>query len=64
MGQGKAFKNKWITKKGANLVRAVDSIVDQTQKDLKVVEASSEHPDPKVLAELKKRKLVDKQYVS
>ncbi|ORY92369.1 tRNA synthetases class II core domain (F)-domain-containing protein [Syncephalastrum racemosum] len=61
VGQGKAFKNKWISKKGGNLVRATDSIVDQTQKDLVEIEKNSTHNDAKLLNELKKRKLVDKQ---
>ncbi|KAL0089429.1 tRNA synthetases class II core domain (F)-domain-containing protein [Phycomyces blakesleeanus] len=60
IGQGKAFKNKWISKKGANLVRLVDSIVDQTQKDLLEIKNTSTHKDAKLLAELKKRKLTDK----
>jgi phenylalanyl-tRNA synthetase alpha chain len=63
-GQGKAFKNKWISKKGNNLVRLVDSIVDETQRDLKEVEASGTLSNAKLLAELKKRTLVDKQYDS
>ncbi|KAI7900594.1 tRNA synthetases class II core domain (F)-domain-containing protein [Cokeromyces recurvatus] len=60
-GQGKAFKNKWITKKGNNLVRLVDSIVDETQKDLKEIESTGTLKDAKVLNELKKRTLIDKQ---
>ncbi|KAF7725882.1 Phenylalanyl-tRNA synthetase, beta subunit, cytoplasmic [Apophysomyces ossiformis] len=63
-GQGTAFRNKWITKKGSNLVRLVDSIVDQTQKDLQEVQSTSTHKTPKVLADLKKRKLADKQKVT
>ncbi|KAI8344589.1 tRNA synthetases class II core domain (F)-domain-containing protein [Chlamydoabsidia padenii] len=61
IGQGKAFKNKWISKKGGNLVRLVDTVVDQTQLDLKQVQSEGSLQDAKVLAELKKRKLVDKQ---
>ncbi|KAI9301447.1 tRNA synthetases class II core domain (F)-domain-containing protein [Cunninghamella echinulata] len=61
VGQGKAFKNKWISKKGTNLVRLVDTIVDQTQLDLKEIQANSTLKDAKLLAELKKRKLTDKQ---
>lgn len=63
-GQGKAFKNKWVSKKGANLVRLVDSIVDQTQNELKEIESTGTLGDAKVLADLKKRTLVDKQYDS
>ncbi|KAG1175617.1 hypothetical protein G6F70_003957 [Rhizopus microsporus] len=60
-GQGKAFKNKWITKKGNNLVRAVDSIVDQTQKELQEIQSTGTLGNDKALAELKKRTLIDKQ---
>ncbi|CAG8517556.1 1217_t:CDS:10 [Acaulospora morrowiae] len=61
IGQGKAFKNKWITKNGNNVIRAVDSIVDQTRIDLQIIRSTGTHSDPKVLSELKKRKLCDKQ---
>ncbi|KAL1930148.1 hypothetical protein VTP01DRAFT_1302 [Rhizomucor pusillus] len=64
IGQGKAFKNKWIAKKGSNLVRLVDSIVDQTQKDLKEIAETSTLKDAKVLADLKKRKLCEKQKIT
>jgi phenylalanyl-tRNA synthetase alpha chain len=40
----------------------VDSIVDQTQKELKEIESTGTLGDAKALAELKKRTLVDKQY--
>ncbi|KAL7320905.1 Phenylalanyl-tRNA synthetase, beta subunit, cytoplasmic [Mucor circinelloides] len=60
-GQGKAFKNKWISKKGTNLIRLVDSIVDETQKELKEIEATGTLENQKTLAELKKRTLIDKQ---
>ncbi|KAG1088363.1 hypothetical protein G6F42_020299 [Rhizopus arrhizus] len=63
-GQGKAFKNKWISKKGNNLIRLVDSIVDETQKELKEIEATGTLENQKTLAELKKRTLIDKQYDS
>ncbi|CAI2186845.1 14679_t:CDS:2 [Funneliformis geosporum] len=60
IGQGQAFKNKWITKNGNNLIRAVDSIEDQTRFDLKTIRSTGKHSNPKVLSELKKRKLCDK----
>ncbi|KAG9306608.1 hypothetical protein G9A89_004805 [Geosiphon pyriformis] len=63
IGQGKAFKNKWITKNGDSLIRAVDSIVDQTRIDLEKVQSTGTHMDPKVLVELKKRKLCEKQRI-
>ncbi|ORX61421.1 hypothetical protein DM01DRAFT_1299365 [Hesseltinella vesiculosa] len=61
VGQGKAFKNKWISKKGGNLVRLVDTIVDQTQSDLQQIQKQGGHSDAKLLTDLKKRKLADKQ---
>ncbi|GAA5836593.1 hypothetical protein JCM3766R1_006964 [Sporobolomyces carnicolor] len=61
VGQGKAMKNKWISKKGDTFVRAVDTIEDATQKDLVVVQTSGAHPDEKLLRELVKRKLVEKK---
>ncbi|RUS31390.1 tRNA synthetases class II core domain (F)-domain-containing protein [Jimgerdemannia flammicorona] len=62
IGQGKAFKNRWINKKGTtHLVRTVESIVDQTQVDLREIRDTQTHKDAKVLVELKKRKLVDKR---
>ncbi|CAM0136590.1 Phenylalanyl-tRNA synthetase, beta subunit, cytoplasmic [Umbelopsis sp. WA50703] len=62
IGQGKAFKNKWITKQPPNkLVRIVDSIVDQTQIDLRQIQSTGTLSDAKLLADLKKRKLADKQ---
>ncbi|CAG8531903.1 11580_t:CDS:2 [Diversispora eburnea] len=60
IGQGQAFKNKWITKNGNSLVRAVESVVDQVKIDLKTIRSTGKHSDPKVLVELKKRKLCDK----
>lgn len=46
------------------MVRLVDSIVDETQKDLQEIESTGTHGDAKLLADLKKRTLVDKQYES
>ncbi|KAH8550841.1 tRNA synthetases class II core domain (F)-domain-containing protein [Umbelopsis sp. PMI_123] len=64
IGQGKAFKNKWINKKPPNyLVRIVDSIVDQTKLDLQQIQSTGTLPDAKLLADYKKRKLTDKQKV-
>ncbi|CAG8527071.1 4209_t:CDS:2, partial [Scutellospora calospora] len=63
IGQGKAFKNKWVVKNGDNLVRAVDSIIDKTQIDLEAIRSTGTHSDPKILSELRKRKLCDKHKV-
>jgi phenylalanyl-tRNA synthetase alpha chain len=38
--------------------------VDETQRDLKEIESTGNLKDAKVVAELKKRTLVDKQYDS
>lgn len=46
------------------MIRLVDTIVDETQKDLKEIESTGSLGDAKVLADLKKRTLVDKQYDS
>ncbi|ORX80740.1 hypothetical protein K493DRAFT_242506 [Basidiobolus meristosporus CBS 931.73] len=64
IGQGKAFKNKWIKKNGANLVRAVEKVEDQTKEDLIVIQETGSHPNAEVLKDLKRRKLCDKQKVT
>lgn len=59
IGQGRAFKNKWISKEGAGFVRAVDSVVDETAEQLRAVQSTGTHPSGEaVLKELQKRKLV------
>ncbi|AEO69148.1 620e2ef7-57d2-4155-8962-693fd4a80cde [Thermothielavioides terrestris] len=62
LGQGKAFKEKWIKKDGAKLVALVDSINDVTRDQLKVIQEKRTH-DPKIIADLKKRKLLKMQKV-
>jgi len=64
IGQGKAFKNKWISKKGNCLVRNVASIQDKTQEDLKIIKETKNHPDANILKDLKKRKLIDRQKIT
>jgi len=64
IGQGKAFKIKWIAKKGNCVVRNVASIQDKTQEDLKIIKETSNHPDANILKDLKKRKLIDRQKVT
>ncbi|GAA5898108.1 hypothetical protein JCM8208_000156 [Rhodotorula glutinis] len=61
VGQGKAMKNKWVAKKGDGFLQAVATVVDETQKDLVAIQSSGSHPDEKLLAELRKRKLVEKK---
>lgn len=58
IGQANAFKRKWIGKKDKNLVRTVDSIVDETAGLLREVQEKHGLGDASVLADLKKRKLV------
>jgi phenylalanyl-tRNA synthetase alpha chain len=80
VGQGKAFKEKWIKKDGNRLVALVsysealcsasfaliacqvDSINDVTRDQLRVIQETRTH-DPKILADLKKRKLLKMQKV-
>ncbi|KAK0674204.1 putative phenylalanyl-tRNA synthetase alpha chain [Cercophora samala] len=62
LGQGKAFKEKWIKKDGSKLVALVDSINDITRDQLKVIKETKTH-DAKIIADLKKRKLLKLQKV-
>ncbi|KAM0280719.1 hypothetical protein ACHAQH_003889 [Verticillium albo-atrum] len=62
-GQGKAFKEKWISKsKDGKLVATADSIQDVTREQLKKIQDTKTH-DAKIITELKKRKLVKTQKV-
>ncbi len=61
-GQAKAFKNKWIKKEGATLVRLVEAIVDQTQLDLKQIEQHGTLDNEAAMKDLKKRQLVVKKW--
>ncbi|KAI9795811.1 MAG: hypothetical protein M1825_001076 [Sarcosagium campestre] len=59
VGQGKAFKQGWIKKDKAGLLFPnIDSISDVTREQLAIIQQSGSHPDPKVIADLRKRKLV------
>ncbi|KAF7547770.1 hypothetical protein G7Z17_g7512 [Cylindrodendrum hubeiense] len=57
VGQGKAFKEKWIKKEDNRLVALVDSINDVTRDQLRTIQETRTH-DSKILADLKKRKLL------
>ncbi|KAH9966102.1 phenylalanine-tRNA ligase [Russula dissimulans] len=58
VGQGRAFKNGWITKDGDGLIKAVSSIEDTTQKELREIESTGAlSAGEKSLADLRKRKL-------
>ena len=63
IGQGKAFKNKWIKKSSSgNLVRCVESVDDQTRSDLLKIQKTGTHEKDDTLKDLKRRKLCDKVY--
>ncbi|KAL2889408.1 phenylalanyl-trna synthetase alpha chain [Ceratocystis lukuohia] len=63
VGQGKAFKEKWITKaKDGKLVATAETITDVTQQQLKTIKETRTH-EPKIISELRKRKLVRLQKV-
>ncbi|KAK4706111.1 phenylalanyl-tRNA synthetase alpha chain, partial [Phenoliferia sp. Uapishka_3] len=61
IGQGKAMKNKWIEKKGDGFLRKEAAPVDETKAQLLTVKTSGAHPTATVLADLRKRKLVEKK---
>ncbi|KAK1636729.1 tRNA synthetase class II core domain-containing protein [Colletotrichum phormii] len=62
-GQGKAFKEKWIKKNGdGKFVANADSIQDVVQAQLKQILETKTH-EPKVITDLKKRKLIKTQKV-
>ena len=59
VGQGNAFKNKWIKKDGTDLVLvATEEPEDGMQKLLKDIQESHSVSDAKQLNDLKKKKLV------
>ncbi|CAN3477373.1 hypothetical protein DICA0_E00782 [Diutina catenulata] len=59
VGQGKAFKNKWLAKDGDKLVAKVSEVPQDTVLDeLKTIAETGTLADAKELTELKKRKLI------
>ncbi|RFU73690.1 phenylalanyl-trna synthetase alpha chain [Trichoderma arundinaceum] len=62
VGQGKAFREKWIKKEDNKLVALVDSIEDVTRAQLRFIKETKSH-DNKIIADLKKRKLLNTQKV-
>lgn len=59
LGQGKAFKNGWISKDGDKLVAKVDTLPeDVAVSQLSEIKKTGSLADKKELAELKKRKLI------
>ncbi|KAI0017207.1 tRNA synthetases class II core domain (F)-domain-containing protein [Xylariomycetidae sp. FL0641] len=64
VGQGKAFKEKWISKtKDGKLKATAESIRDTTKEQCQTIKETQTYPDAKVLADLKKRKLVRTQKI-
>jgi len=58
IGQGNAFKLKWIKKDGDVLIPVATSPEDTTRKNLQEVHEAHTMSDTKALADYKKRKLV------
>ncbi|KAL8825139.1 MAG: hypothetical protein Q9170_007914 [Blastenia crenularia] len=63
VGQGKAFKEGWIKKDKDLLKATTDSIQDASREQLQTIQQTRTHPDPRVLADLKKRKLITTQNI-
>lgn len=64
LGQGKAFREKWIAKTSDGRFKAVAAaITDTTRQQLQAIQRDRMYPDAKVVAELRKRKLVRLQKV-
>ncbi|KAL0577077.1 Phenylalanyl-tRNA synthetase, beta subunit, cytoplasmic [Marasmius crinis-equi] len=62
VGQGRAFKNGWIGKEGDGLVKLVDTIKDTAKLELLEIESTGDlKAGEKVLADLRKRKLVNQR---
>ncbi|PPQ83267.1 hypothetical protein CVT25_004006 [Psilocybe cyanescens] len=62
VGQGRAFKNGWIGKEGDGLVKLTSEIRDTTQIDLQEIASTGTlKAGEKVLADLRKRKLVSQK---
>ncbi|TFK29372.1 phenylalanine-tRNA ligase [Coprinopsis marcescibilis] len=58
VGQGRAFKNGWIGKEGAGLVKLAAEINDATQIDLKEIQETGSLKAESALPDLRKRKLI------
>ncbi|KAF2792836.1 hypothetical protein K505DRAFT_325892 [Melanomma pulvis-pyrius CBS 109.77] len=58
VGQGNAFKHKWIKKDGDSLVLVANEVKDTTRELLQEVQETKSLSDAKALTDLKKRKLV------
>ncbi|KAF2196077.1 hypothetical protein GQ43DRAFT_476644 [Delitschia confertaspora ATCC 74209] len=58
VGQGNAFRNKWIKKDGDNLVLVAQEVEDTARELLRKIGETKSLDDKKVLTDLKKRKLI------
>ncbi|CED85060.1 phenylalanine-trna ligase [Phaffia rhodozyma] len=59
LGQPTAMKKKWVTRDGVKFFKAIPAVTDDSQKDTMEVESTGAHAGgDKVLADLKKRKLL------
>ncbi|KAI2601797.1 tRNA synthetases class II core domain (F)-domain-containing protein [Hypoxylon sp. NC1633] len=64
IGQGRAFKERWISKTSdGKFIAVADSIKDVTQEQLQTIKDSRTLPSTKLLADLKKRKLIRMQKI-
>ncbi|OAT09217.1 phenylalanyl-tRNA synthetase alpha chain [Blastomyces gilchristii SLH14081] len=63
VGAGNSFKKGWIKKDKDVLRSATDSIEDTTREQLLTIQKTKTYSDPKVLADLRKRKLLTMQKV-
>jgi phenylalanyl-tRNA synthetase alpha chain len=64
VGQGNAFKRKWVKKEGDELVPIADAVEDSTKELLEKIKHTKKLPDLKVLTDLKKRQLLTVSKVS
>ncbi|EAS33476.3 phenylalanine-tRNA ligase, alpha subunit [Coccidioides immitis RS] len=63
VGAGNAFKKGWIKKDKDTLRAVADSIEDTAREQLHTIQKTKTFPDAKVLADLRKRKLITMQKV-
>ena len=61
VGQGAAFRQRWIKKDKDVLQPSVDSVKDTVREQLQKIQSTKTHPDRTVVADLRKRKLVTLQ---
>ncbi|SCV68058.1 BQ2448_179 [Microbotryum intermedium] len=61
VGQGRAMKNKWVKKQGDGFVKAVDTVQDATREQMIQIKTTGILADEKELADLRKRKLIEKK---